>query len=147
MGYKLDPALDVIIDNPKPLGIKSSFGNTGIFTINYTNVNQARDNFKNLLLTKPGERYNHPTFGCNLLNLLFQQMTDSLTEQIQSTIQDAVSFWLPYIVIDNIDVQLNSSEIIPDHTLKISITYSLFGAIEPDTIIIFAGESGILKVE
>lgn len=147
MGYRLDTDINVVSENPIPLGIKSTFTSPGIFSVNYTNFNQAKDNIKNLLFTKPGERYHHPTFGCGLLNILFQQMTDELSDQINDIITTSVNFWLPYINIENIDVQLNSDEIIPQHTIKISLTFSLTGTIQTDTIIIYASEDGILRIE
>lgn len=147
MAYLVDNNNDVIIDNPTPLGIKSTFNNVGIFSTNYSNSQQAVDNLKNLLLTRRGERLYHPNFGCDLLNLIFQPMTEYLTTQINDVIRSSISFWLPYLVIETLDVQLNSDEIIPNHTLKITLTVSLFGSIQTNTVVIFAAENGILRVE
>ena len=148
MGYVIDNSPTIINDNPIPLGIKSTFNGIGIFTTNYINSQQARDNFKNLLLTRNGERLYHPNFGCNLLNILFQPITDQITDDINTTIRNAVSYWLPYLSIDSIDIDTTSSDIIPNHTIKINIVFSLFNdSIETNTIVIFAAENGILRIE
>lgn len=147
MAYVIDTNIDVPSENPIPLGIKAIFGGTGIFTVNYTSTQQARDNFRNLLLTRKGERLYHPEFGCDLLNILFQPMTDYLISDINNIIRTAVSYWLPYLTIENLDIKINSSEIIPNHTVKITIQFSVFGSIETNTIVIFAGENGILRID
>jgi phage baseplate assembly protein W len=86
------------------LGIKLSFNDVGIFSTNYNSTDQAKANLRNLILTKVGERYEQPTFGCNLLNILFQPMSDDIIGNINDIIQTPVSYWLPYISIENIDI-------------------------------------------
>jgi phage baseplate assembly protein W len=129
------------------LGIKLSFNDVGIFSTNYSSTDQAKANLRNLILTKVGERYEQPTFGCNLLNVLFQPMSDDIIGNINEIIQNPVSYWLPYITIENIDVKTNLDEIVTDHTIKITIEYTVPSAIETQSIVVFAGENGILKIE
>lgn len=147
MAYVIDTNIDVPSANPIPLGIKATFNGVGIFTTNYTSTQQARDNFRNLLLTRKGERLYHPEFGCNLLNIVFQPMTDYLINDINDVIRTAVSYWLPYLTIETLDININSNEIIPEHTVKITIKFSVFGSIETNTIVIFAAENGILRID
>jgi uncharacterized protein len=146
MAYRIEPILDTF-NTATPLGIKLSFNDVGIFSTNYNSTDQAKANLRNLILTKVGERYEQPTFGCNLLNILFQPMSDDIIGNINDIIQTPVSYWLPYISIENIDVKTNLNDIIPDHTIKIIIEYTVPSAIETQSIIVFAGENGILKIE
>ena len=146
MAYRIEPILDTF-NVATPLGIKLSFNDVGIFSTNYNSTDQAKANLRNLILTKVGERYEQPTFGCNLLNILFQPMSDDIIGNINEIIQTPVSYWLPYISIENIDVKTNLNDIIPDHTIKIIIEYTVPSAIETQSIIVFAGENGILKIE
>ena len=146
MAYRIEPILDTF-NTTTPLGIKLSFNDVGIFSTNYNSTDQAKSNLRNLILTKVGERYEQPTFGCNLLNILFQPMSDDIIGNINEIIQTPVSYWLPYISIENIDVKTNLDDIIPDHTIKITIKYTVPSAIETQSIIVFAGENGILKIE
>jgi phage baseplate assembly protein W len=88
-----------------PIAIKTLFSKSKLFTSSFTTDEQATSNLKNLLLTRKGERYNLPSFGSNLLSLLFEPNTDELIDAIQDTIREAISFWLPYIQILNIDLQ------------------------------------------
>jgi phage baseplate assembly protein W len=147
MSYKIET---VTTNDPTTnqigLGIKLPFNGTGVFTINYDNNSQATSNLKNLLLTRTGERFEQPKFGTDLLNVLFEPMNDVTEERIVSTIQNAVAYWLPYITLDLVDVEFNQSDAILNHTVKVSITYST-SEIETNTIVIFANENGVIRIE
>ena len=81
-------------------------GNTGFFESAFSSYEQAKSNLKNLLLTKKGERVMQPNFGTGLSSLLFEQMDDSFEEKLKETITNSVNFWLPYISIEEIDVNM-----------------------------------------
>jgi phage baseplate assembly protein W len=82
-------------------------GETGYFEQAFTSREQAKSNLKNLLLTSRGERVMQPNFGTGLKELLFEQMDDELFEdRVKTTVLDSVSFWLPYINIQSIEVEL-----------------------------------------
>jgi phage baseplate assembly protein W len=74
------------------------------FQLNYTTLDQAVANAKNLLLTNHGERVMLPTFGCNLKALVFDQLTEELAALVDTTIREAFAFWLPYININELIV-------------------------------------------
>jgi phage baseplate assembly protein W len=46
-------------------------GQTGMFDQSTTVIQQVRSNFKNLILTKKGERVGQPDLGCDLWKILF----------------------------------------------------------------------------
>jgi len=83
-------------------------GNTGFFEQAFTSFDQAKSNLKNLLLTKKGERIMQPEFGTGLHSLLFEQADDQLETRLEEVITDAVNFWLPYITIDSVDVEMTN---------------------------------------
>jgi len=89
------------------VGIKLPFiGKTGnLFELSYSTEEQAISNLKNLILTRPGERILQPLFGTELQNALFEQNDDILKERIQISISEAVEFWLPYIGINELNIQ------------------------------------------
>ena len=97
----------------------------GQFKRNYSQIKQARANLVNLLLTRKGERLNHPTFGSNLWNILFEPNTpEILREDIEEVIINAVDSWLPYILIKEIIIS-ESPDDIDRNILKIRIKFSL----------------------
>ena len=107
------------------IGINKSSDRGGIFSVNYTTLTQAKDNLKNLILTKKGERYLNPTFGCDIWRVLFEQMDSNLIEnQIENTILDAVSNWLPYLNIDEIIFDYDDNDI-DNNRINLDIKFSL----------------------
>ena len=97
------------------IGINKNSNKGGVFAVNYTTLNQAKDNIKNLILTRKGERLMQPEFGCDVWKVLFEPMDGQIIENlIENYIIDAVETWLPYLTITNIifdyddtDVDLN----------------------------------------
>jgi len=107
------------------IGINKSSNKGGIFSVNYTTLTQAKDNLKNLILTRKGERYLNPTFGCDISRVLFEQMDSNLIEnQIENTILDAVSNWLPYLNIDEIIFDYDNNDI-DNNRINLDIKFSL----------------------
>ena len=93
------------------------------FKQNYTTIDQASANARNLLLTNKGERVMLPTFGCDLYRLLFEPITDNLIDKAKSTIKDQFDIWLPYIFIN--DLTLNADNIDTKNTLYLQMVISL----------------------
>ena len=92
----LDP--DTFIGISLPL----DHGSQGFFDKTRTTLQQTRSNIKNLLLTVKGERLGNPTFGSDLMRILFDQDDGSLGDRIEETIRSSVSEWLPYVNIKSI---------------------------------------------
>jgi phage baseplate assembly protein W len=97
-------------------------GNTA-FNQSFTTKEQVESNLKNLLFTKKGERIMQPEFGCGLQELLFQPNDSDLEEQIEDTINEAVSFWLPYIRINEIDIQSDPAQR-DVNRINVKVTYT-----------------------
>ena len=106
------------------IGLKLPFtrDRAGLFGQTETTLEQAGYNIKNLLLTSKGERVMQPEFGSDLRDLLFEQYTEDLTDRIKDTIEEAMSTWLPYIVISSVDV--TEDETNPNQT-KVDLDFSL----------------------
>jgi len=77
-------------------------GTQGFFNKTKTTLEQTRSNIKNLLLTIKGERLGNPTFGSNLMRILFEPDAGDLGEKIEETIRASVGEWLPYVRIKGI---------------------------------------------
>jgi len=113
---------DLTQNNYKVLGIgvNRTSDSNGIFAVNYTTLNQAKDSLKNLILTHKGERIMEPEFGCDIWKLIFEQIDGELIEnKIENVIIDAVSIWMPYITINEIifdydDIDIDNNKIFLD---------------------------------
>jgi len=141
MGYK-------IIDINETTNLQPQIG-LGISVSNFQPIflskDQAFENFKNLLLTRTGERIAQPNFGTNLLNVLFEPNTDFLQQAIEDIINPPVDFWLPYINIEQIEVITPETDPTLDYVVQIRITFS-FNDISTDTIIISVDETAQLEI-
>ena len=108
-------------------------GNTGFFEQAFTSYDQAKSNLKNLLLTKKGERVMQPEFGTGLHSLLFEQADDMLEQKLEQVITDSVSFWLPYITIETIDIEM-TNEMKDMNRANMSIGFRVGNQIETQEI-------------
>jgi phage baseplate assembly protein W len=105
-------------------------GNNGMFNQAFSSLEQAKSNLKNLLLTNKGERILQPNFGTNLRELLFEQLTDGvLEEKLETVITDSINFWLPYIDVEEIEVDM-SDEMKDTNTAGIRLKFSVGGQFE-----------------
>ena len=82
---------------------------SGFFNRTKTLLEQTKSNIKNLLLTNKGERLGNPTFGTNLLSLVFSQENTDLESRVEEEIRAAMSEFLPFINIVQIDTNFSDS--------------------------------------
>jgi len=107
------------------IGINTSSNSNGIFAVNYTTLTQAKSNLQNLILTKKGERLQNPNFGCDIHNLLFEQINEeTIGTKIESSILDAVGTWLPYLNIEQIVFDYNDNDI-DTNKISVDVKFSL----------------------
>jgi hypothetical protein len=107
------------------IGINKVSDKGGAFAVNYTTLNQAKDNLVNLILTKKGERLMQPEFGCDIWRILFEPIVDGLVEQkIESSIVQAVEMWLPYLNIDEIIFDYDENDI-DANRITLDVKFSL----------------------
>ena len=108
-------------------------GNTGYFEQAFTSFEQSKANLKNLLLTAKGERVMQPEFGTGLQSLLFEPMDDTFEDRLQDVITQTVSYWLPYINIEEIDVEMTDA-MKDNHTARMTIQFTVGNTIETQEI-------------
>ena len=108
-------------------------GNEGYFRQSFRTFDQVRSNLKNLLLTKRGERILQPDFGSGLHDLLFNPATEKFEEDLETTINDAVAKWLPYIIVEDINIDI-SKEQTDNNQAKVSLKFKQEGDQTLDTL-------------
>jgi len=72
------------------------------FSLTKTPREAVKQNFKNLILTSPGERIMIPEFGVGLRRYLFEPQSTVTFRDLRGRIQDQVSTYLPFIHIKQI---------------------------------------------
>lgn len=120
--------------------LSGSTGGGQLFRQSYTTEEQSLSNFRNLLMTRYGERYMQPTFGTKIHDMVFEPNTALVREELQGSIEDAIKFWLPYIIVKEIDV-------IPDvanYALSVRIRFTVENSNAERVIVILANENELL---
>lgn len=73
----------------------------GVFSLITSYEEEIRQNFKNLVLTSPGERVMNVDFGVGIRNYLFEQRSD-VEMAIRERLNDQVKKYMPFIVLEDI---------------------------------------------
>ena len=108
------------------LPFRKSDGVEGWFTSTNTTIEAVKNNIKNLLSTHKGERYLQPNIGLNLRKFLFEQFTDELRLQIENDILDTFEFWLPFVQVKNLEIQMSpATDDMGKNTLTINVLFNI----------------------
>jgi phage baseplate assembly protein W len=148
MSYVIIPSNVANTNTQTPFGISLSNSAPGTFQTLYAYEEQARNNLKNLLLTYPGERtgdWIH--FGCNLKEIIFEPNIDEIKPDIVDLIQSAVSTWLPYINIQNIDIKTAEDDPSLIYLITISIQFTVSTSLLGQTITLNTSNTGNITIE
>ena len=147
MGYQVVPVNNIVtVTNNVGLGVAFSTGAHGLFSSIYTTPQQVKENLKSLLLTRVGERLMQPTFGTNLLNIIFEPNLSNLKEDITDLLTAPINYWIPSITIESVDIITNEDDPTMIHNLKITINYSVQN-FSTNTITFKSSTDGTLSVE
>tara|TARA_Y100000310_G_scaffold341402_2_gene440430 strand:- start:2105 stop:2503 length:399 start_codon:yes stop_codon:yes gene_type:complete len=107
-----------------PLARDPSFGPYVLIT---SYEDEIRQNFKNLLLTSPGERMMNTDFGVGLRRYLFENYTEA-RYAIKQRIESQVKRYMPYIVVHDILFDTTGNDEVPleDRSiLSIRVSFSV----------------------
>ncbi len=81
-----------------------------------------RESLRILFSTAPGERVMHPSYGCGLKRMVFEQITETVQTEIKDLIERAILFFEPRITLER--VELDATEIF-DGKLLILLEYTI----------------------
>jgi len=105
------------------------FSNEGFLRKTKNVRQQVKSNIRNLLLTSKGERVFQPNFGSDLKNILFEQITPQSLSNVEDSIRQSLSTWLPYVRVANLVVVQDDKR---PNQVGVSLEYST--TLEPDTL-------------
>ena len=80
----------------------------------------VKQNFKNLVLTTPGERIMDPNFGCGAFGLLFENYTPDVKDRFKSRVIEQAKAYMPFIKVRSVRFDDSS---IDSNLISISINY------------------------
>ena len=75
---------------------------TGYFESTTLTIDAAKENLKNFIKTRQGERVFHPTLGIGLEDFLFENLDENTETMIKETITSSVNKWMPFLTLHNI---------------------------------------------
>jgi phage baseplate assembly protein W len=78
--------------------------------VSYTTIDAIKTDIITLLKTRRGERILQPTFGIALDRYIFEPNVDSLLDDIKTDIEDSVTFWLPFVILNEIIVESTNED-------------------------------------
>jgi len=98
----------------------------GPYTLVTSYKEEVKQNFKNLLLTSPGERVMNPDFGIGLKQFLFEPNLE-VQPKIKQRITSQVNKYMPFINVTEISFGTASTidELIDRQTLSVQIVYEV----------------------
>ena len=72
-----------------------------------------RDMIGQVLFTSPGERVNRPSFGCGLLQLVFEPNSEELAAATQLQVHGALQQWLGDVIeVQEVTVEATDAQLI-----------------------------------
>ena len=109
------------------LPFRKSDGIEGWFASTTTTITAVKNNIRNLLNTHKGERFMQPNIGLNLRKFQFEQFTDELRLQIENDILDTFEFWLPFVQVRDLEVQMSDATAgsVNNNKLIISVVFNI----------------------
>ena len=115
----------------------------GLFQLSYTTEQQAVSNLKSLLLTRKGERVFQPNFGSDVYSLMFENINSDLSSTLDESLREDIEYWLPYIIIDDIAI-----EVIEDRNyVRIELSFRVTEQGANQQIILFIDNAGTTTIE
>ena len=81
------------------VGVGLPFNSDQVFNITYTTQEALKSNLINYFLTGQFERYFNPNLGASLRAILFEQMTEDRSVEIESVIRSGIATWFPNVEI------------------------------------------------
>ena len=106
-------------NNNARIGVAFPLNDINMTAGTLTTKEQLKANFLNLLLTVPGERLNHPTYGIGLKGQLFENSIDEKT--LQENINGQLAFWIPEITVTESSLRRD----IDQYRVSLTLTYSI----------------------
>ena len=101
-----NPRVNVGIDFPTAIVPDGD----GFFKGTKTTEDAIKSNIRLFLLTQRGERLMQPNLGINLRRFLFEPITENTAVEIENDIVQTFSYWLPFVQIRDIQIDLSSQD-------------------------------------
>jgi phage baseplate assembly protein W len=101
-------------------------GSIGWLDTSNSEIEAVGYNVKSLLLTNWGERPMHYNMGCNLIEFLFEPVTQDLRQRVGDRIISQLQLWLPYVSVSTLNVVFSSEDLsLPEESIGVYLKFFL----------------------
>ena len=114
------------------VGVALPFNTPAVFQTVYTTKEQLKFNIINFLLTDKRERVFNANFGANIRSKLFEQITESTTEDLDNQIRLGMQQYFPNVIITDLTFGGDPNQ----NLLTIQFSYTINNTGESDNVII-----------
>jgi len=90
-----------------------------------SDLDDIRESLNILLSTSLGERVMQPDYGCNLDDYMFESLNNSLIGLIKHHVENAILFYEPRIIAENVDVTAADSTDLIEGKFTITVEYTI----------------------
>jgi phage baseplate assembly protein W len=90
-----------------------------------SDLEDIRESLDILLSTSLGERVMQPDYGCNLNDYMFESLNNSLIGLIKHHVENAILFYEPRIIAENVDVTAADSTDLFEGKFTITVEYTI----------------------
>lgn len=90
-----------------------------------SDLDDIRESLNILLSTSLGERVMQPDYGCNLDDYMFESLNNSLIGLIKHHVENAILFYEPRIIAENVDVTAADSADLIEGKFTITVEYTI----------------------
>lgn len=105
----------------KAVGVSLPFNAPAVFYSTYTTKDAIRNNLINYFLTNKTERYLNPTFGGNIRQFIFEQISEGNIDILKEIIGTDLINYFPNVEVQNLNVYTS-----PDiNTVQVELSYSV----------------------
>ena len=117
------------LDANQAIGVSIPFSSPSVFNQTFDTATQTKSNIINYLLTNKGERILNPTYGGNLRNLLFEQISEETLVALQSRLESEIGLVFPLVNIKSLIVSSQPKQ----NLVNVILTYDVLN-LENETI-------------
>lgn len=121
MAQIINQKIPIDSNTRKAIGFGFPFNGSAVFNPTYQTKDQVKANLINYILTNKGERVFNPNFGSNLRELLFENIENNTLEILRQRIQNDISTYFPFILVQKIELNGRPDENSIDFKLSYSV--------------------------
>jgi phage baseplate assembly protein W len=135
MAYRISNIDPINLQSKTAVGISLPFNGPTGFNSTYTTTEQIKSNLINYLLTRKGERLFRPTFGANLRNFIFEQISNNNINDLQDILTSKIESNFSKIKIKQLVITPDTD----NNIINIFFSYNIINTSIKDNISINIG--------